>query len=112
MSDSSETFEGSYVLEKSDIGILYWRGSEPYLWTCGRAVRDSEVNVTFHYGHPYFGESGELLIFCRTPSEDLNSWLQTEGLPEPFPGVNSGRRELNAYCARLMGVIEGKFIGC
>ena len=95
------------MLQESDIGILCWRGAEaaPYLWTCGRACMDYEPNVTAGYGHPYFGESGELLIFCKTQSQDLYQWLQTEGLPEPFPGVHAGRRELNAYCARLLATI-------
>ena len=88
------------------IGILFWRGTDAFCWSGGRAVRSHWLEMEFQYGPAYYGE---MRVHCMVSSQAVYNQLHTHDglLGEPFPGIHAERRAVHAYCARLVASFEG-----
>jgi len=91
------------------IGVLFWRGTQAFCWSGGRAVRSHWLEMEFEYGPAYYGEIGEMRVHCMVASVDVYNQLHAHDglLGEPFPGIHAERRAVYAYCARLVASFEG-----
>ena len=106
--DSDDAFEpaAAKLCPLLDIRILFWRGAQSYLWSCGRAVPFRQCDM---WANPVYGEYGELQVYCAQPSQDVYNQLHAHAglLGEPFPGIYAERRAVHSYCARLVRSLEG-----